>query len=72
MPVNEKANPYTIREVGYCPHIEPLKEFDLRSSQPSKHRPFKPIYYITMGLCPRRVPPYQSPWGYVHYVGESS
>ncbi|CCF33016.1 hypothetical protein CH063_05287 [Colletotrichum higginsianum] len=29
--------------------IEPLQEFDWKLNDPAKHRPFKPVYHITMG-----------------------
>ncbi|WYZ42327.1 hypothetical protein EsH8_VI_000026 [Colletotrichum jinshuiense] len=30
--------------------IEPLKDFDWQHTDPTKHRPFKPIYHITMAI----------------------
>ncbi|KAF6844615.1 hypothetical protein CMUS01_00905 [Colletotrichum musicola] len=30
--------------------IEPLSDFDWQQSPPAKHRPFKPVYHITMGM----------------------
>ena len=32
-----------------APKIEPLTEFDWKKTKPQEIRPFKPIYYITMG-----------------------
>ncbi|KAH9897373.1 hypothetical protein F4778DRAFT_793459 [Xylariomycetidae sp. FL2044] len=32
------------------PDIEPLPDFDWETTDPMRHRPFKPIYYITMAL----------------------
>lgn len=29
--------------------ITPLKDFDWQNIDPAKHRPFKPVYHITMG-----------------------
>ncbi|KAF9870641.1 hypothetical protein CkaCkLH20_11947 [Colletotrichum karsti] len=29
--------------------VEPLRDFDWQQTPPAKHRPFKPVYHITMG-----------------------
>lgn len=36
---------------SWKPAIEPLADFDWRATPPTKLRPFKPIYHITMGKC---------------------
>lgn len=42
--LTEKATPRQLQ-------IEPLTSFDWENTAPLKFRPFKPIYFITMGRC---------------------
>ncbi|OHW91827.1 DUF3445 domain-containing protein [Colletotrichum incanum] len=45
-----QSSPDTVREKSKLVEIEPLKEFDWQQNDPAKHRPFKPVYHITMAI----------------------
>lgn len=44
------------------PEIESLPDFKWKETTPVKFRPFKPIYYITMGIRAFRPARQSMPW----------
>lgn len=46
-----------------APKIVPLPDFNWKTTEPLKFRPFKPRYHITMGIAPFSLPLSPSPWG---------